>query len=79
VAQVNRQPGEGQSDCPPATVPYAALGHPSIEQLMAEQGTGPITDVFALHGNIWPAEESVEEFAATIRERRGHQRLDPSA
>jgi len=70
-----RDPGtEGR-----AAVPYTASGHPSIEQLMAEQGTGPITDVSVLHGNFWPEEESVEEFVATIREWRGHKRVDPSA
>jgi hypothetical protein len=79
VAQVNRHQREGQPDNPPATVPYAASGHPSLEQLMAEQGTGAITDVSVLHGNFWPEEESVEEFVATIREWRGHKRIDPSA
>ncbi len=79
MAQMNRPPREGQPDYRPATVPYAASGHPSIEELMAEQGTGPITDVSALHGNFWPEEESVEEFVATVREWRGHKRIDPSA
>jgi hypothetical protein len=79
VAQVNRHQRKGQPDCRPATVPYSASGHPSIEQLMAEQGTGPITDVSLLHGDFWPEEESVEEFVATIREWRGHKRTDPSA
>jgi hypothetical protein len=50
-----------------------------MEQLMAEQGTGPIIDVAVLHGTFWPEEESVEEFVATIREWRGHRRIDPSA
>ena len=79
MAQVNRHQGKGQPDYRPATVPYSASGHPSIEQLMAEQGTGPITDVSLLHGDFWPEEESVEEFVATIREWRGHKRTDPSA
>ncbi len=79
MAQVNRQHREGEPDSRPATVPYAASGHPSIEQLMAEQGTGPITDLSVLHGDFWPEEESVEEFVATIREWRGHKRTDPSA
>ena len=79
MAQVNRQREEGQPDNRPPTVPYAASGHPSIEQLMAEQGTGPITDVSLLHRDFWPEEESVEEFVATIREWRGHKRTDPSA
>ena len=36
---------------------YAESGHPSIEELMAQQGTRPITDVSALHGDFWPEEE----------------------
>ena len=60
-------------------VPYSATGHPSFEQLMAEQGTGPITDVSVLHGDFWPEEESIEEFLATLREWRGHKRTDPAA
>ena len=71
--------GKGEPDSRPATVSYAASGHPSIEQLMAQQGTGPITDVSLLHGDFWPEEESVEEFVATIREWRGHKRTDPFA
>jgi hypothetical protein len=78
VARVNRKQREGEPDRP-AAMPYAASGHPSIEQLMAEQGTGPITDVSVLHGDFWPEEESVEEFVATIREWRGHKRTDRSA
>ena len=30
---------------------------------MIEQGTGPIADVSALHGDFWPEEESIEEFS----------------
>jgi hypothetical protein len=79
VARLNRQQRDGEPENRPATVPYASSGHPSIEQLMAEQGTGPITDVSVLHGDFWPEDESVEEFVATIREWRGHKRTDPSA
>ena len=79
MAQLNRQQRDGEPESRPATDPYAFAGHPSIEQLMAEQGTGPIADVSVLHGNFWPEEESVEEFVATIREWRGHKRTDPSA
>jgi len=79
VAKVNRQhPGASADDCR-APVPYASSGHPSVEQLMAQQGTGPITDVSMLHGDFWPEEETIEEFLATLREWRGHERTDPSA
>lgn len=79
MAEVNRKqkdPGPGK---PPATGPYASCGHPSFEQLMAEQGTGPITDVSALHGDFWPEEESIEEFLETLYEWRGRKRADPAA
>jgi len=75
----NRQLREGEPENRPASVSYAASGHPSIEELMAEQGTAPITDVSELHGDFWPEEESVEDFVATIREWRGHKRADPVA
>ena len=60
-------------------VGYSVTGHPSFEQLMAEQGTGPITDVSLLHGDFWPDEESIEEFLATLHEWRGHKRTEPAA
>jgi len=43
---------------------------------MTQQGTTSITDVSVLHGDFWPEEESVEEFVATIREWRGHNRTE---
>ena len=58
---------------------YAATGHPSVDQLMAEQGTGPITDVSVLHGDFWPEEESIEDFLDNLHEWRGHSRTDPAA
>lgn len=78
MAEPNRQQRD-RKQSRPATVPFSASGHPSIEQLMVEQGTGPITDVSVLHGAFWPEEESVEEFVATIRKWRGHTPTDPSA
>jgi hypothetical protein len=39
---------------------------------MAGQGTGPVTDVSVLHGDFWPVEESIENFLATLHQRRGH-------
>ena len=63
----------------PAIGPYTATGHPSIEQLMAEQGTSPITDVSVLRGDFWPEGESVEEFLETLHDSRGHRRTDPAA
>jgi hypothetical protein len=78
VADLTRQRGEPIADRPLA-VPYSTAGHPSIEQLVAEQGTGPITDASVLHGDFWPEEESIEEFLETLHEWRGHVRTDPAA
>jgi len=58
---------------------YSATGHPSVEQLMAEQGTSPIADVSVLHGDFWPEEESIEDFLDALHEWRGHKRTDPAA
>jgi hypothetical protein len=46
---------------------------------MAEQGTGPITDVAVLRGDFWPEKESIEEFLETLHEWRGRKRIDPAA
>ena len=61
------------------TGPYSATGHLSVEQLVAQQGTGPVTDVNVLRGDFWPEEESIDEFLATLHEWRGHVRTDPAA
>jgi hypothetical protein len=79
VAELNRQHRDSAPGDNPASVPYAPAGHPSVEQLMAEQGTGPITDVSVLHGDFWPEEESIEDFLDTLHEWRGHGRTDPAA
>ncbi len=56
----------------PRGVKYAATGHPSLEQLQAEQGTGPITDVGKLRGDFWPEDEPFEDFLTALQEWRGH-------
>ena len=79
MAELDRQRRESIADERPVPVQYSAAGHPSVEQLVAEQGTGPITDVSVLHGDFWPEEESIEEFLETLHEWRGHVRTDPAA
>ena len=79
MAELNRQHREPAPEDRPASARYSATGHPSIEQLMAEQGTGPITDVSLLHGDFWPEEESIEDFLAALHEWRGHKRTNPAA
>jgi hypothetical protein len=79
VAELNRQHREPAPDDVPAAVSYAAAGHPSVEQLIAEQGTGAISDVSVLHGDFWPEEESIEDFLGALHEWRGHKQPDPAA
>lgn len=78
MAELNRQrPGSDEKRS--GSVQYSAAGHPSVEQLVAEQGTGPITDVSLLHGDFWPEEESIEEFLEALHEWRGHAHTNPAA
>ena len=79
MAEVNRKRPDDAPDDRRRTVEYSAGGHPSIEQLMAEQGTGPIADPAMLHGDFWPEEESIEDFLVALHEWRGHKRTDPAA
>ena len=79
MAGPNRQRRDPAANQPLAAAEYSAAGHPSVEQLMAEQGTGPITDVSVLHGDFWPEDESIEEFLGVLHEWRGHKRTDPAA
>ena len=79
MAELNRQHRNSAPDGPTASARYSPSGHPSVDQLMAEQGTGPITDVSVLHGDFWPEEESVEGFRDELRQWRGHKRTDPAA
>jgi hypothetical protein len=77
MAELNREHrGDDQNR---RALPYSPVGHPSVEQLMAEQGTGPIRDTAVLHGDFWPEEESIEDFLAALHEWRGHKRTDPAA
>ena len=58
---------------------YNFDANPSLDELIAQQGKGPITDVSVLHGNFWPEEESIEDFLAALHEWRGHRRADSAA
>ena len=78
MAEPNRKP-EFPDASRPAYPQSRWEGHPSVEELMAAQGTGPITDVSTLLGDFWPEEETIEEFLETLHEWRGHKRRDPAA
>jgi hypothetical protein len=58
---------------------YARIGHPSIEELVAEQGTKFPADPGDLLGDFWPEEESIEDFLRAFHEWRGHDRRDRAA
>ena len=58
---------------------YARTGHPSIEELVAEQGTRFPADPAELLGDFWPEEESIEDFLRAFHEWRGHDRRDRAA
>ena len=58
---------------------YARAGHPSIEELVAEQGTRFRADPVELLGDFWPEEESIDDFLSALHEWRGHDRSDRAA
>ena len=39
---------------------------PSLDEIIAQQGKGPITDLSVLHGGFWPEEESIEDFLLAL-------------
>jgi hypothetical protein len=58
---------------------YNFEANPSLEELIAQQGKGPITDISVLHGDFWPEEESIEDFLEALYEWRGHKKADSAA
>jgi hypothetical protein len=63
----------------PVAERYARMGHPSIDELVAEQGTKFPADPAELLGDFWPEEESIEDFLRAFREWRGHDRRNRAA
>ncbi|MGD1070739.1 MAG: hypothetical protein ABSB15_11415 [Bryobacteraceae bacterium] len=47
--------------------------NPTLEELIAQQGKGPVNDLSVFQGG-WPEDEPVEDFVAALREWRGHAR-----
>ena len=58
---------------------HARTGHPSIDELVAEQGTRFRADPAELLGDFWPEEESIEDFLRALHEWRGHDKSDRAA
>ena len=74
MATKSRARGKHTARIPRNGARNQAKGHPSLEELQAEQGTGPITDVRVLRGDFWPEDEPIEDFLEALREWRGHKR-----
>lgn len=52
---------------------------PSVDDVIAQQGKGPISDPTVLLGDFWPEDEPIEEFLAALHKWRGHNRADRAA
>jgi hypothetical protein len=58
---------------------YNFYANPTVDELIAQQGKGPIGDPATLLGDFWPEDEPVEEFLAALKEWRNHDRTDRAA
>ena len=52
---------------------------PTLEEIVAQQGKGPIEDARTLIGDFWPEDEPIENFLAALHEWRGHNKVDRAA
>ena len=58
---------------------YVTVGHPTVEELIAEQGLVFPRDPRDLLGTFWPEDESIDNFLAALHESRRHKTSDPAA
>ena len=58
---------------------YMREGHPTVDELMADERVAFPRDPQDLLGDFWPEEESIDDFLAALREWRGHTKTDPAA
>ena len=58
---------------------YSFDADPSVDEIIAQQGKGPIIDVAQLRGDFWTEDERIEDFLAALHEWRGHRRAYPAA
>jgi hypothetical protein len=58
---------------------YTREGHPTIEELIAQQSVEFPRDPTVLLGDFWPEDESIDDFLSAMREWRGHTKNDPAA
>lgn len=57
---------------------YTHEGHPTIDELVAEQKLVFPRDPEDLLGDLWPEEESIDDFLAAMHEWRGHAGTTPA-
>ncbi len=55
---------------------YSRQGHPTIDELVAEQGVIFPREPRELLGDFWPEDESIEDFLRELRGWRGHRNTD---
>ena len=55
---------------------YNFDANPTVDELIAQQGKGPVGDPSTLLGDLWPDDEAIEEFLAALHEWRGHNRSE---
>lgn len=46
-----------------------------LTTLVRQQGVSPIADTDALHGSFWPADETLDDFLASMRASRRDAKL----
>ena len=52
---------------------------PTLNEMIAQQGKGPINDPRILLGDFWPEDEPIEHFLEALHEWRGHRKNDRTA
>ena len=60
-------------------LPQPQRSHPTVEELMKEQGVNPVQDPRELLGDFWPEDEPLELFLDALREWRDHSKTDQAA
>ena len=58
---------------------YMHEGHPTIDELIAEQQIVFPRDPEDLLGETWPEDQPTDDFLRELREWRGHRNTDPAA
>jgi hypothetical protein len=49
---------------------YNFCANPTVDELIIQQGKGPVRNPRVLLGDLWPADEPVEKFLSALHEWR---------